>query len=369
MKRLTVLFALLLLWSAAGQVSAQSWRSPVDLPTPEVEFVDAFAHFYGDGSIWHAVWTRDVTRPNDPYERWFLSIAQVEGLPYYPETSILAEVAEFDAPEHVGWLDANGDGVPDYVWTHIEYWRNAATLVVNILDVENGMRFRMTWSNTVNAPPTPVRLDFAHSPPYLDRAADQYLYGWLAGLTKSEQAREVVVLDPQAEGARGPTVAAGVSVAVEPWDLCGGYAVSFEHLVPQDAFLQGVCDLEEVVARLRDGVAHLERWVVELSEEAGSHNVVFLMTWAQALANDLGAVLAVGGSATDLPPWQREVLRDWVLTEALLVEREARGALDSVLARDFGERWEVDKLEARRECRAPDAESWCGVARGFGFLD
>jgi len=359
---------MLLLVSAASQVLAQARVSPVDLPTSEVEFVDSFP-FYGDGYIWHAVWTRDITRPNSPYEWWFLSIAQVEGLPYYPETTILGEVAEYERPENVGWIDANGDGVPDYVWTHVEYWRNAATLVVNILDVQNGMRFRMTWSNSEGAPPVPVRVDFKSSPPYLNQAADQYLYGWIAGLTKSEQAQQVVVLDPQAEGARGPTVAAGASVEVKPANLCGGYAVSFEYLIPQDAFLQEVCDLDEAVTTLLLGLDDLRQFVGMLEGDPGSLNVVFVAAWAQALANDIGAFIEIGESFADLPPWQREVLRDWVLTEALIVEREARGTLESVLVRDFGERWEVDKLEARRECRVPDAEAWCAWARDFGYLD
>lgn len=357
------------LWSAAIHVSAQAWVSPVNLPTDEVEFVDSFAHFYGDGSIWHAVWTRDLTRPNSPYNWWFLSIAQVEGLPYTPETIILAEVAAYERPENVGWIDANGDGIPDYVWTHVEYWRNAVTLVVNILDVKNGMRFRMTWSNSSGAPPAPVRVDFEPSPPYLNQAADQYLYGWLAGLTKSEQAQQVVVLNPQSEGARGPTVATGASVEVEPANLCGGYAASFEYRIPQDAFLQGVCDLDEAVNTLLLGLNDLRHFVGMLEGDLESLNVIFVATWAQALENDVGALIEIGESFSDLPPWQREVLRDWVLTEALDLERKARGTLEAILERDFGEQWEVDKLEARRECRVPDAEAWCALARGFGYLD
>src|SRR5690606_23910298 len=202
-----------------------------------------------------------------------------------------------------------------------------------------------------------------------EAAAGNYLYAWIAALSNTRVGQGAIVFDARNPDAEGPWTATVRSVRGEPMDLCGGYAVRLNYNRPSYATVYGECDMYKVVDAITRQSGDLV-WEIGMFVAAPDlANVVRLRSLVRELEVELEWLANLELEVVNLPPWQREVFRDWVVTESQIVTDLAESVIDSFSSRDLGAQWESDKLKVRRLCRVDDAPDWCETARRVGYLD
>lgn len=367
------LIALIALLATAG--AQPWWIAQEHWPDLSVEYWDSWPVTLPDDTVWHALWSGNVGDSPEFGQPAFLSVIEA---PYGRAPVAKAEVTE-QIYAHgtfgfwiVGWEDGNGDGYPEFIWISSDYGTGAGGITVNVLDVHNRLRLTASWGFITTEPtPQPIKIEFRgetrEQQARLDLVAERYLYAWIAALTAYPGGW--LQFNPRDSDAEGPSHARVSDVQLDPRNLCGGYAVYLGYRPPSRPGSDAICDLMQARTAVQEVLQEMVVQMGILETSPDQSNVVKVYSVMRAAQEDAEAFAGLRERLTEIPPWQREAFRDWVVTESQDLAQLTDLLVSRFLSIDYSYRWEADKFDARRECRVEQAPTWCEVARKHGYLD